>query len=520
MANAIWAEVYNASGVMQGIVPVVMAQVARRLDAASEFMFRVPTVDRNATKLLRTWGRVRLFWEHPRKGKMQIGGGVLLTRQFSEVAGSLETAWTGMDFLHELTRENTLRGLVYDDLTIEAVVADLVGHVPGWYARVDTSGNTSRRFDGQSILAALLATVQGAGLHLRLDGENRIEVGAFGDDCGVRLTKAQEYAVGMPSEVALIDSLTVIQDSNDILNWIEPVWGTGDNVLTLRRSTRTSPYAIQTTTGPNGRMVSYLEDAVSIAEYGVVKGVIRMTDAPYIATAAGGLPNAADVLYDWAATQLSRRSTPQTVYQIAGIKLDKAIKPGDKVLLAYRGEVIKDGLPIRFEEIDTLVWILAVTEVYDINGQRFTLDVSSVDEMPMSDVGILADAIIQQEADNLRGSLSASTSRYTTDGTLSRTTPLSIDFDILNMSIDVGQSSVRVERTSGDPRVVSVEVDGTEVIGGQMWTSDDADVFDVYFDDVLTAGTIQGSHTLTVKCLYGSGDVTVTAEVMEITPTT
>lgn len=519
MSNRLWAEVYTPAGNMLGIVSLVMAQVNRRLDAASEFTFRVPTSDENAVTLLQVWRRVRLFWDHPTKGKTRIGGGVLLSRQFADGAGSQETSWMGMDDLHELKRENTLRGLVYNNQSLAAVAADLVGNVAGWAVSVEAGlGSTSRRFDGQSILSALLTVAQGAGVHLRLDGERRIEIGAFGADAGLRITSIRQSAFDIPSETAIIERLSVLQDGNDIVNWVEPVWGSGDGVLTLARSTRSSPYTIQTTTGPNGRPVYYLSDASSISTYGTVKTVLSMADAPYLTSDTQ--INAANVLYDWAAAELARRSIPQVVYSISGLKLDRGLLPGDKVRLAYRGEVQRNGLPIRYEDIDTLLWVIQVTESYDVNGQRWALEVSNVDAQPMNDITLLADSLIAAQTERLASKLSATVSRYSDTDTLSRSTPISIAFEIPSVTVDVGQCLVRVTRTSGDPRVVGVIFDGVEVAGGQMWTVDDPDTFVVYFDEQLTDGTIIGDHSIEVQCLYGSGSVTVTVEVVEIAPTT
>lgn len=519
-ANRLWAEVYLPNGQMQGIVNLVSAQITRRLDGAGEIVISVPATDANAANLLGLWRRVRIFWISPVRGKEQIGAGILLRKQVDVAAGMVQTAWTGADALEELRQVTTGLKLIYDDQPIGTIINDLVERVSGWEAAVDLAGvsytSTSRRFDGQSILAAVRAVAQGAGLHLRLKQDGLLQVGNFGADSGVRVTNIRKAGVTTAAnrKLALIERLSVVTDGYEVTNWIEPVWGSGTGVLTLKRSTRNSPYPI-TETVRDGRTIYTIKDDDSITAYGQIEAVMNMGDAPYV---AGSITNAANTLYDWAVAQLERRKTPQRTYAVSGLKLDSRVLPGDKVQLVYAGEVMQGGQIVNYEDIDDDFWVISATETYDVNGSRFSWEISNLDIEPANAAEMLADALIQLELSPLEQKLAASIARYTVSGTLAKNAPLELTFNIPALVVDIGTATVRVTRADGTgPYVVDVKADGEYTgVGPWMETAASDNEFEVDVDDILAAGTLAGDHTITVEALYGTGTVEVVLEIVQI----
>ncbi|RMG88413.1 MAG: hypothetical protein D6712_03705 [Chloroflexi bacterium] len=519
-ANRLWAEVHLPNGQMQGIVNLVSAQITRRLDGAGEIVISVPTTDANAANLLGLWRRVRIFWISPIRGKSQIGAGILLRKKLDIAAGMVQTAWTGADALAELRQVTTGLKMIYDDKPIGTIINDLVERVNGWDAAVDLAGvsytSTSRRFDGQTILAAVRAVAQGAGMHLRLKRDGLVEVGRFGADSGVRVTNIRK-AGGMTAgnrKLALIERLSVVTDGYEVVNWIEPVWGAGNGVLTLKRSTRNSPYPINETVR-NGRKIYTIKDDASIAEYGQIEAVVRMPDAPYL---AGSITNAANTLYDWAVAQLNRKKTPQKTYAVSGLKLDSRVLPGDKVRLVYSGKIIQDGQIVNYEDIDDLFWVISATETYDMNGSRFSWEISNVDIEPANAADMVADALLQMDISPLEQKLTASIARHTVSGTLAKGAAVEMTFNIPALVVDIGTATLRVTRADGTgPYVVDFKIDGVYSGNGPwMETAASDNEFEVDVDDILAAGTLAGDHTITVEALYGTGTVEVVLEIVQI----
>jgi hypothetical protein len=524
MVNELWAEVYTPAGVMQGIVDLVSASITKQMDAAGQISLVVPSAESNAVNLLQIWRRVKIYWGNPSRGKELVGSGVLLAPNIN--IGSNQTTWTGQDMLQELRCINTWRGLTYDNQTINDIVKDLISNVSGWSSFIDSGlGYTSRRFAGDSILRAILTVVQGAGVHLRMgQSDNRIEVGAFGADSKLRMTNlstASHEARSNP-ELVMIHSLSVIEDGFEVLNVVEPLWGNGDVVLTLRRSTRTSPYTIQTMPGPDGRTIYQLKDTASIAQYGEVQGPLTMDDAPYIAADGGASSiNAANVLYDWAAKKLPRVAQPKQTYQATGIKLDKPLRPGDKLRLVYQGSTYQYGIAVNWLDVDDLFWVLSMTENYSMQGQTISMQISNVDEPAVDAAGLIANNLIMQSTASIKPRLTSNQQSYSSTLTISPGAPDTLEFTIAAMTVDIGQAVLTLTRDDpSGPSEIWIAIDGldyTVQLGGPWLVGAfDNDPVSLDIDEILQDGSVQGDHTIEISCLLRTGDIDVSVEVVEI----
>lgn len=520
----IWAEVTEADGTVLGIVNLVSLTVTRRLDAAGEIRLDVLSSDIHGAKYMRLGRYVRVYVKQSDKhNKELIETGVLLHDTISVgQSGSLLTNWKATDGFEDFRRDNTLRGLVYNNRPIVDVVNGLLPS--GWNSTFDdVSGNTSQRFDGLSLLKALERVRDHHGYHYRLgSGSQRLQFGTFGKDSGVRVSNA---AVADPAlldnaELILIQKLTVVEDGYDIVNWVEPISGPADAPLTLKQSTRISPYPIQTTTGPDGKTIYFCTDNASINLYGTIKAVLapRSLIVPVEAT-AGALLNASNVLYDWMAAQLSRRSVPQVTYQVAGIKVDSTVRPGDKIRLTYKGQATQRGRVVKYVDVDEDLWVLSVTESYGVNGLLVSWEVSTVDVQPVSAVDVVADVIQSQQ--QATTSVSIQVDRQEVEDTLdvSVSSPGSLAFTVRDSTIFVASCKVTVTRTSEDgPGTVAFTLDG-EAIGGVYLYGPGQLTASVDIEDVLNDGSIQGDHTLGVTVLFdGDGsDLNVKVSLVEAT---
>ena len=521
----IWAEVVDAAGDILGLVNLVSVSVARRLDAAGDIQLSVPTSDPQAVKYMQVGRYVHVYVKKSDLHTSElIEKGVLMHDTISiGSSGSQVTQWQATDGLEDFRRENTLRGRVFNNRGIVSVVNDLLPE--GWNAAFKgVSGNTSQRFDGLSYLKAIDRIRDHHGYHFRLGaGANRLEFGSFGEYQGIRVTNAavSDQRLLANRNLVLIEKLTVAEDGYDVVNWIEPTSGPADGPLTLKRSTRTSPYPIQTMVGPDGKTIYYLADNDSISQYGTIKAVLnpKALILP-VQASTSALINAADVLYDWGAATLARRSQLQKTYQINGIKVDKSIRPGDKIWLVYRGEVVQRGQVVQYVDIDEQLWVLEVSESYGVNGHTVSWQVSTVDIVPMSAANMVADVIQNQQQAATAVSIQVDRSNQSDTVAVSSTTPGSMTFTVQNSTIYVPSCLVTVMRESEDaPSRMEMTLDG-EAIGGGPWLyAPDQLVFSIDLEETLNDGDIQGEHTLEFSVTYdGDGsDYEVVVSLVEAT---
>lgn len=509
----IWAEIFDADGTSHGRVHCINLTVRRHLDRVGDIRLQVPATDPHATRGLRIGRWLDLYTE----GRW-IGRAVLLNQRVD--ASQHTTTWYGADAGEQLRRVNTLRGRVYNNVAIGAVVRDLVGLVEGWAARVDAAldeQTTSLRFDGVSVLAALDTLRERHGYHFRIGpDDNRLHFGALGDESAVQLIGLAGGGKPLRRALLPIDQLSVTHDGYDILNWVEPVGGNGDGALTLKKATRSAPYPIQSMAGPNGRPLYYLADSASIAEYGQVQAVLNAPNLLPIEASADGVVNAANVLYDWAAATLQRRRAPQTVYQASAVKPSVPILAGQRVRLTYQGVAWQANQPARYVEIDDLLWVLSVTERYGITGQGVDLELSTVDSPAPDPAALVAGVIQVQHETTLRSSLTPNQRQETHSLSIDASSEDWLTFTVnpLTMDVTLCRVTLRREDTSG-PDTLTLWIDEQEVGGGPWLWGGSALEVSLDVQDYLVE-PLQAKHRLRVGCLYGAGALEVELTLVEV----
>lgn len=399
------ADIYDASGNKLGAGPIdsiVSVSLKRRLDGGGSFEMALPLTDKRAVDLIQNERRVRLYF-YDGTAERELGRGVIRKKEVDVAESELSLFVSGPDDMVELTFPSCGRGLTYDNLSISTVVSGLVGLASGWTASVDGGlGNHSTRIDGGNPLNALIRMAQQLGLHIRPALTTKtLEFGEFGTALGLRadgpVSNAQ--AVETNDELLLVDRLTVVSDSNDIVNYIVPLGGgEGDAAITLEHSTRTTPYTIQSTT-KNGATIHYISDSTSITAYGQIEinPLVYKNIVP-ISNSATGLERAANALYDAAVADLERLKDPLHTYRITVKKPRQTIRPGDKLPVRYKGVVERENSEqLTYVDIDDTFWIMTVDERISGDGVTLMLDVASVDRHQKDSIDTIVGALEEQQ---------------------------------------------------------------------------------------------------------------------------
>lgn len=527
----IWAEVFS-SGSMVGLVPLVAAQVSTKLDSIGEIKIQAAATHPRANDLLVSGREVRIQagtdGTGTELGHRLVGAGLLLKKSLAIGSGELRVNWVGPDLLEYLRRVETGRGRVYNDTTFEYAIQNLVDDVDNWKPIIDSGvANVSTRFDGGSIYRALSALAYKKGLHVRAGlSPYRVEVGALGDVLPLRISNVERAtkSLYLNPRHALVERLDLMSDSLDVVNWIEPLGGSGgDASLTIKRSTRTSPYTIQNVEGADGRTRYYLSDSSSISTYGTIQRVMTLQDIYPVETSYKGVLTAANMLYDWGASILQRRSVAQVSYKVSVKKLRKTVRPGDKVRLAYKGYVWQNDVRVDYVDIDSTFWVLEVTKRYTVDGVSVDLVLSNVDIATIQPEEILAAGVSTLRDGQVGVQLTTQTKMQETVVAVGPGVPGTVTVEFSPSTVELARAVVKITRvdfTGPDSLLVMVDnqVVDTSVGPPYLGGSAGGDTVEIDIEDYLTSGAvdIQETHTIQIASLYNSGDLTVRLEWTEV----
>lgn len=390
-------DVYAADGTTrlgEGPLAHCLNAIAKRaLDGAGSFTLNFSATDGQARELLQAERRVILRsdeWTAQGEELRELARGVVRQRQV--VVNETDATFTvdGPDALDALTRRTVRLNRAYTNQTLSAIATDLIGLVPGWSVVFEGESGAvlvSARFAGTTVLKCLLRLAEENGLHLRehATAQNTVEIGVFGTQTTITLSNSESVTRDVHSnrDLILIDRLTEGETSREVVNRIIPLGaGEGQAALTLRDSTRTSPYTIQSVTETDGSVVKYLDDEVSQDDYEVIEKVVTFKEIAPVANTAATRVAAANALYDAAAEWLRRNSRLQTTYKVSGVKAQQRVQVGDQIRIIYKGEVFRDNLVVDTLEVDAWFWILEVGERVADSGATIDLTVSIVDRMP------------------------------------------------------------------------------------------------------------------------------------------
>lgn len=411
----IFCDVYDAASNRLGDGPIAVLKdvaISKVLDGCGTIRFSTPAADERVLSLLTVLRRVRLHVELGDYTR-EIARGIILNREFSESSAGAEFRFTCADNLNELKYRNTYLGRYYRQHTIQSVVNALIALVPGWSATVEAfvaSKIIDIRLDGASVLKALQDICAANGCHFRLGTGNVVEIGTFGQvNSGVRIINVETINAELYADDSLvfIDAIEKTDVGEGIVNRVVPLGG-GDgniNAISLRRSTRTSPYTVLNIPAPNPGepTIYYLQaDSANITAYGVVEKVITFKGIAPISNAQADIVNAANVLYDAAAAYLARKSVLQETYSIQVKNLKLTLKPGEKVRVVYKGIARRNHQSVDYININEDFWVIRVDESVGLEGSNATLEISNVDLVPESIEGMIVSAVEEIALRNLK----------------------------------------------------------------------------------------------------------------------
>lgn len=519
----LWAELYEGDD--YSLVDLQGVQINRVLGRPGDLQIILPGLENRFRNLQ---GReVFVYTDWPEKHL--LAQGVIKESVYGKQAGPESYAWKVLDGLEAFKNKNTWRNLAYDDWYISDIVRDLVGRVEGWRARIDnnlSSESTSIAFDdGITVLDALKKLAQVTGMHFQA-GRNANEVlfSAMGGSSNLilkNITRAGREVYQNPNLLP-IEKIEIVEDSYDIVNYVEPIIGNGNAVLTLRRSTISSPYAVEAVS-LNGRTCYILKDDESISLYGQVERVWTLEDAIPVNLSLEGAVNMANVLYTWAARRLARTKQPKKTYRVTVKTGSRVIIPGEKVYVSYHGEIFKAGERVDVADIDGEFWVTRVSENYGTTGSM-TLEISNIDEPRVIAEEAIADNILEQRRGQkkVRPDISTNSLQFPqlyldkadTDGT-------AFTLRVSDIALDVASAKLTLTRANFEgPDTITIKIDGenrTEALGGPwLGGSGYGDEFTIDIVDYLTDNNIQGEHEVVLFCAYGYGYVDVTVELGEI----
>jgi hypothetical protein len=401
----LWADVYDPNGNIKvgqsPITDIISASITRNLDGAGNIEITVPPNANNLDALVnerQLWIYAQADTEPPRL----IGTGYIRKRRIVASASGMQMSISGPDLLDALRRKSVLLGRIFDAQAIGTIASDLIGLIGNsWQISLDTSisaDTQTARFDGATILKALIRIAEEKGAHIRAGLQPKtVELGTFGSNTDlIAIEPPASISIDMYSNdnVLLVDRITQIEESDDVVNWIIPIGaGEGSAAQTLKESTRTGPYPIQTMTAPDGRTLYYLANAPSVAAYGEIQRVVTFKEIGPIANSTTAKTLAANALYDAAVAWLQRNSEPLTTYQISVKKCLRVIRPGDKIRLIWNGSVQTaegDVVPI---DVDNYFWVMRVTETVNAGGMGVNLQISSIDRVAKDAARLLVGAL-------------------------------------------------------------------------------------------------------------------------------
>lgn len=402
----LWADVYNAAGARLGGGPVLLqsASVTRVLDGIGSVSVTAPGTDARARALLTNENHIRIYFQPTDSAAIrELGRGVIRQVRASGSPSQWSLEADGPDALDALGRVSTKLGRTYSQQATGTIASSLVGLVTGWTASTTGGEVTDARFDGLSVFKALAGLAEAQGLHLRAGASaNTVELGAFGTAAGLRLVNPTGTAPGMENadELALIETIQVHQDSEAVCNRLYAIGaGIGEAWLTLENSTRTTPYTVQSASH-NGITHYYLEDAASVALYGVIEKVGKFQVAP-LTNSAVDLENGANGLYDIAAAWLTRNSQRVDALTVTARKVRTTVKPGDTVRVVYNGVVTRDGVVVNYLDVDDDYWVMEATERVGLEGAALDLTLASVDRHPADGARVVIGALEELRIDGV-----------------------------------------------------------------------------------------------------------------------
>jgi len=427
-----FAEVYSSGGVkLAHISRIISTTVRDKLDAAGTLNLQCP-LDERVIKYLVNPNVIYVYGQQDTEPPALWCAGRIIKVSITETDNARGISIDGRDLIDELRDYTVGIGRQYTAATSQTVYDGLVTLAPGWTAEVDSSiasNLLTARYDGAKALKAIGRTVKEQGVHFRRGDTARVlEVGPFGDRAlspqgkGVRAIQSPSSVTpGLlkQDEVLLIENMSVVTDSDEIVNWAMPT-GSGEGAAaTTLKYTSYKIFNTDNSTYQAGAASTYpiyyrLND-FGIEEFYIdaSDGVAQRQESP-VFKEIGPISNsdlaqqyASDALALATMEWLTRMRTALTVYKFSVQHCPYVIKVGQQILLQYSGVAPMLGDPLasqpelRYIDVDELVWVTGVTRQISESGLVQTFEVATIDRHLMDDTDMVVELAEQMQVQNL-----------------------------------------------------------------------------------------------------------------------
>jgi len=383
------------------IFPVLRATTRWELNDVGAFSAQFPVTVPGAEQV-DAGMEVRII----RHGEGEIYRGLIASRRIVLEDDGPVVEIEGYSTARELAYRTTRLNWRVQNEAVASAVSDLLSGI-GWSSAVDADVSAqlvTAEFQGVTRFEAICSLAQQVYRHVRpMPVERRIEVTKGEEQSGLRCVLLPEWPYGAEDEALLpITRVRVSRRDEDIVTRVIPLGaGEGPNALTLRWSTRSSPYPIRTMTGPDGQTLYYLEDTAASAVYGVRERVVAFKDVAPLANSPAEIERAADVLYDLAAAWLQARTSPRVEWavRVAGpfrqrnpLTGDWRLRPGNFLGLVARGVIEDwDGKKV-FVDLDTDAFVREIERRFEGDVEELWLTLTDTSRV-VRDSDLLAEIV-------------------------------------------------------------------------------------------------------------------------------
>lgn len=393
MAVEFFVDIEDNSGNKLGGGPLASVRQWRytaRMDRAGEFSFLFAANDPQAAivqprRIARAKARINGAW-------VEVGAGVI--DNIETVPGNdgrVNLSVSGMDLIRELGYRTV--GTLEIGAGAGATHADALTAIgalapSGWTFTPAASPDNDyiyARYGGESVLGALVYLAERTQTHFyRSTNRTLVFTSAFSDS-GVRAIQAQG---DLAAEQCAIRSLRRTVDTHELLTRITPYGsGQGEARLTLAATSRSAPVGYTLNAASN-----YIENDTATSTYGLVNfPEIEFKEITPISNTDADLEAAADMLFDAALEELTRRSTlaEQETYSLSVAGCSQLLRPMQTIRLVYRD--VNQSI-----DIDENLYILEATwEINQNQIQTTDMVVSSDDRWPVSDTSAAAERAVE-----------------------------------------------------------------------------------------------------------------------------
>lgn len=410
-------DVYSPDGVAVGpgpVTSVLAAQYELGLNVLGNFQLDLPAEDARSSIIGQGY-ELRIH----REGEGLVFRGIVDKLDTPIQDGGQVLRVTGSSIGRKLVWANTLTGLTYQNTPPSAALDSLLAIAQSQSAAGFTAGVVdaaltvleASRMDAISVWGGIVRVADSFGMLAREDPINaRVDMGAFGENPrGLRFVAVPQVR----PELSLAENVFAIADMAEVAS-SEEVWtrvvvygsdqGIAGSVpaMNLRYCTRTGPYPITSFTGPGGDTQYAMNDYSAQVTHGVRTKPLYLKDAQPLGLSALDFAGAANTMYDRAATWLSRHNQPQKTYAVRTVGLrhlasdgTAIIRPGNKVRVQYRGEIVdRDGQRL-WKSIDQSLYVMSMRRTMAGATDVWDLVVSDVPRQ-VEDDGNLAVALLEQ----------------------------------------------------------------------------------------------------------------------------